>query len=147
MRNPAQRERRAAYRAVSESSDGSPRSDRHRAIVNRFDDSKLVLEIPRTVLAVNIAASPIESSASAFAERTRVQQLEAGFDGVGNRNELLIDLTGRDLLKQLPLLRHELPVMAGRPQQRMIMFQSSRCRDHPQLHGRQVAIAIFRPDL
>lgn len=54
-----------------------------------------------------------------------MQQLEAGLDGVCDRNELLIEFASRYLLKQLTLRRHELAVFASRPQQRLIMLQSS----------------------
>jgi hypothetical protein len=60
-----------------------------------------------------------------------VQQLKAGLDGVRDRNELPIEFASRDLLEQLPLWRQELPVFAGRPQQRLIMFQSSDARIIP----------------
>lgn len=80
---------------------------------------------------MNITVSPTESSAIAFAERDCVQQLEARLDGVGDRDELLVELARRDLLEQLPVRRHQLSVYARRPQQRLVMLESYDARIIP----------------
>lgn len=61
----------------------------------------------------------------------RVQEIQACLNGVADRNELLVKLARGDLFKQLPLRRHQLPVCARRPQQRLVMFQSSDVRIIP----------------
>jgi hypothetical protein len=52
-------------------------------------------------------------------------------NGVGDRNELLVEFARSDLLKQLSLRRHQLPVRSRRPQQRLIMLESSDARIIP----------------
>jgi len=125
VRELAQHQRWATQCSVAEASDGAPEPHRHRAIVDRFDHRELVLEVSRADLRGEHHCFADTQLGDRVRGADRVQQRTAGVYGVGNRDEVLVEIARRDLLEQLPLRRHQLPVIEGGPQQRLVVFQSS----------------------
>ena len=115
----AQRERRAPKLAVAEAPHRPPQPDRDRSVVNLDDLGELVLEVPRP--------DPIREhhpvTHAQLGDRAggadRVKQLSARVDGVGDRDQMLIQLSRRDRVEQLALRILRSPILRLGPQHRL----------------------------
>ena len=99
----AQRERRAPKLAVAEAPHRPPQPDGDHAVVNLGDLGEFVLEVPRP--------DPIRKhhpvTHAQLGDRPggadRVKQLATRLDGVGDRDQMFIELSRRDRVEQLTL--------------------------------------------
>jgi hypothetical protein len=115
----AQRERRAAKLAVAEASHRPAKPDSDRTVVNLDDFGEFVLEVSRPDPIREhhpVTDAPLGDCPDGA---DRVKQLPARVDGVGDRDEMLIELSRRYGVEQLTLGILQSAILRLGPQHRL----------------------------